>query len=74
LIEQEAGEASMFLWDPILSRKEKLKRYEKLVAASDAKIKPNLSPTQMDKLLKLRKQQKAEMKGLVSKQSSDKQN
>jgi hypothetical protein len=74
MIEQEAGEASMFLWDPILSRKEKLKRYEKLVAASDAKIKPNLSPTQMDKLLKLRKQQKAEMKGLVSKQSSDKQN
>jgi hypothetical protein len=74
MIEQEAGEASMFLWDPILSRKEKLKRYEKLVAASDAKMKPNLFPTQVDELLKLRKQQKAELKGLVSKQSSGKQN
>jgi hypothetical protein len=73
-LEQEAGEASMILWDPILSRKEKLKRYEKLVADSDAKIKPNLFPTQVDRLLKLRKQQKAELKGLVSKQSSGKQN
>ena len=42
-LEQEAAEATMFLQDPILSRKEKLKRYEKLVAESDAKIKPNLS-------------------------------
>jgi hypothetical protein len=74
MLEQEAGEASMFLWDPILPRKEKLKRYERLVADSDAKIKPNLFPTQVDELLKLRKQQKAELKGLVSKQSSGKQN
>ncbi|MFZ1006210.1 MAG: hypothetical protein WAN65_05205 [Candidatus Sulfotelmatobacter sp.] len=74
MLEQEAGEAAMFLWDPILSRKEKLKRYEKLVADSNGKIIPNLSPTQVDELLKLRKQQKAELKGLVSKQSSGKQN
>ena len=72
-LQQEAGEAAAFLWDPVLSRKEKLKRYEKLVADSDAKIKPNLLPTQVDKLVELRKQQKAELKELVSKQSSGKQ-
>jgi hypothetical protein len=42
-LEQESGEAGTILWDPVLSRKDKLKRYEKLVAASDAKIKPILS-------------------------------
>ncbi|MFZ0292157.1 MAG: hypothetical protein WAL52_01020 [Candidatus Sulfotelmatobacter sp.] len=72
-LEQEAGEAAAFLWDPMLSRKEKLKRYEKLVAESDAKIKANLLPTQVDKLQELRKQQKSELKKLVSKQSADKQ-
>jgi hypothetical protein len=72
-LEQEAGEAAAFLWDPMLSRKEKLKRYEKLVAESDAKIKPNLLPTQVDKLQELRKQQKSDLKKLVSKESSDKQ-
>jgi hypothetical protein len=73
-LEQEAGEASMFLWDPVLSRKDKLNRYEKLIAASDAKIKPNLLPTQVDKLEELRKQQKSDLKRLISKQSAEKQN
>jgi hypothetical protein len=73
-LEQEAGEASMFLWDPVLSRKDKLNRYEKLIAASDAKIKPNLLPTQVDKLEELRKQQKSDIKRLISKQSAGKQN
>jgi hypothetical protein len=73
-LEQEAGEASMFLWDPVLSHKDKLNRYEKLIAASDAKIKPNLLPTQVDKLEELRKQQKSDIKRLISKQSAGKQN
>jgi hypothetical protein len=70
---QESGEAGTILWDPVLSRKDKFKRYEKIVAASDAKIKPILSPTQVDKLLELRKQQKTEMKRLISGQNSGKQ-
>ena len=73
-LEQEANEAGAILWVPVLSRKDKLKRYEKIVAASDAKIKPILSSPQMGKLLKLRKQQKAELKRLISEQSSGKQN
>lgn len=72
-LEQEAGEAAAFLWDPMLSRKEKLKRYEKLIAESDAKIKPNLFPGQVDKLQELRKQQKSDLKKLVAKQNSGKQ-
>ena len=72
-LEQESAEAAMILRDPMLSRKDKLKRYEKLVADSDAKIKPNLFPTQVDKLLELRKQQQSDLKKLISKQSSGKQ-
>jgi hypothetical protein len=73
-LEQESGEAGTILWDPVLSRKDKLKRYEKLVAASDAKIKPVLSPTQVDKLLALRKQQKAELKRFIWEQNSGNRN
>jgi len=73
-LEQESGVAGTILWNPVLSRKDKLKRYEKLVAASDAKIKPILSPTQVDKLLALRKQQRVELKRFVWEQNSGKQN
>jgi DNA polymerase III delta prime subunit len=73
-LEQESGEAGTILWDPVLSRKDKLKRYEKLVAASDAKIKPILSTTQVDRLLELRKQQKAELRKLIAEQNAGKQN
>ena len=73
-LEQESGEAGTILWDPVLSRKDKLKRYEKLVVASDAKIKPILSTTQVDRLLELRKQQKAELRKLIAEQNAGKQN
>lgn len=73
VLEQESAEATMILQDPILSRKDKLKRYEKVIADSDAKIKPNLSPSQLDKLVELRKQQKSDLKKLISKPSSGKQ-
>lgn len=73
-LEQESGEAGTILWDPVLSQKDKLKRYEKLVAASDAKIKPLLSPRQVDQLLELRKQQREELKRIVAEQNPGKRN
>ena len=66
LIEQESGEAGMILWTPVVSRKDRLKQYEKVVRASDAKIKPVLSPAQVSKLVELRKQQKVELKELIA--------
>jgi hypothetical protein len=73
-LEQESSEAGAILWNPVLSQKDKFKRYEKLVAASDAKIKPILSTTQVDKLLELRKQQRPELKRFITEQNPGKQN
>lgn len=71
-LEQESGEAGSILWDPVLSRKDKLKRYEEIVAASDAKIKPILSPKQVGQLVELRKQQREELKQIVAEQNTNK--
>src|SRR5204862_5136416 len=53
ILEQEAGEAGLFMGNPVLSRTEQLKRWEKVVQASDSKIKPLLSDVQLDKLQQL---------------------
>ena len=66
-IEQEAGEAGMILWTPVVPAKDRLKQFEKIVKASDAKIKPFLSPDQQVKLAEIRKQQKVELKQLIAK-------
>jgi hypothetical protein len=66
ILEQETGEVGQFLGNPALSRKEQLNRWEKVVQASDAKIKPLLSDVQLDKLQQLRKQQKEELKRIIS--------
>lgn len=71
-LEQEAGEVGQFLLNPVLSRKTKLERYERLVRSSDAKIKPFLSPAQVEKLQAMRKQQKEELKRLIAQQEADK--
>jgi hypothetical protein len=65
-IEQEAGEAGMILWTPVVPAKDRLKQFEKIVKASDAKIKPFLSPNQQVKLAEIRKQQKVELKQLIA--------
>jgi len=65
-IEQEAGEAGMILWTPVVPAKDRLKQFEKIVRASDAKIKPFLSPDQLNKLAEIRKQQKVELKELIA--------
>jgi hypothetical protein len=71
-LEQESAEVGQFMWDPVLSRKHKLERYEKLVRSSDAKIKPFLSPTQTERLLELRKQQKKDLQKFIAQQSPEK--
>lgn len=73
LIEQEAGEAGMILWTPVVPAKDRLKQFEKIVRTSDAKIKEFLSPAQVNKLTELRKEQKAELKKLVAEREPDKQ-
>jgi hypothetical protein len=70
LLEQEAGEAGAILWTPVVSRKDRLKQYEKIVKASDEKIKPFLTSTQVDRLLALRKRQKVELKDLIAEQKA----
>jgi len=74
IMEQEAGEASQFLGNPVLSRKEQLNRWEKLVRASDEKMKPFLSPTQVAKLQQLRQEQKQDLKKIIADANTARQN
>ena len=73
LIEQESGEAGSILWTPVVSPKDRLKQYQKIVKASDAKIKPLLSRPQVAKLEELRKQQRVEVKKLIAELESRQQ-
>lgn len=66
ILEQETGEAKQFLGNPVLSRKDQLKRWEKLVKSSDEKIKPFLNENQVAQLQDLRKDQKQQLKKLIS--------
>ncbi len=74
ILEQEAGEAGQFLDNPVLSRKEQLERWEKLVRASDAKMKPFLSQVQVQKLDDLRQQQKKDLKRMMADQDASQRN
>jgi hypothetical protein len=74
MLEQEAGEAGQFLGNPVLSRKEQLNRWEKIVRSTDAKIKPLLSQGQLVKLQDLRNEQKQELKRIMAEQNSAKKN
>ena len=66
LIEQESALAGSILWTPVASPQDRLKQYQKIVKASDAKIRPLLSRTQVAKLGELRKQQRVEVKELIA--------
>jgi hypothetical protein len=74
IIEQEASEAGMILWTPVVPVEERLKKYKKIVRASDSKIKPFLSSAQVAKLVELRKQQEVELKELIAEPMSGKDN
>jgi len=70
ILEQETGEVGQICFNPVLSREQKLNRYKKIVQASDNKIKPLLSVTQLQKLEDLRREQKRELKEILAKQKS----
>ena len=73
ILEQEAGEVGQIFANPVLSRADKLKRYEKIVRSSDERLKPRLSADQLGKLQDLRSQQKQDVKKLIAEQKSGKQ-
>ena len=68
IFEQETGEVSQLCFNPAISREEKLKRFKKIVRASDEKIKPTLTGTQVHKLQDLRAEQEQELKEIVARQ------
>jgi hypothetical protein len=68
--QQEAGEVGEICFNPALSREDKLSRYEQIVQASDAKMKPLLSASQVQKLEDLRKGQKQQLKQIIAQQSA----
>jgi hypothetical protein len=72
ILEQEAGEVDEIRFNPALSQKDMLNQYEKIVQASDKKIKRLLSATQLHKLEDLRKEQKQDLKRLIAQEKSSK--
>jgi hypothetical protein len=65
IAEQEGAEVGSVCFTPTIPRKERLKRWEEIVRASDAKIRPILSPAQWEKLQNLRRDQKEEFRKIV---------
>ena len=74
ILEQESGELSPLWSNPAISRKEKLDTLERVVRASDEKIRPILSQNQQERLQELRKEQKDQVKKLTSGKEAGKQN
>jgi hypothetical protein len=66
ILEQESGELSPFWNNPAISQKEKLDTLERVVRASDEKIRPILSQAQQEKLQEMRKEQKVRLKKLIA--------
>ena len=71
ILEQEAGEAGQFIANPVLSRKDKLKKLETIVRSSDQKLKPILSADQWQTLQDMRGQQRRELRESLSEKSKD---
>lgn len=70
IAEQESAEAGGVIFTPVVSRKERLGQWEKIVRKSDAKMKPILSEAQWQKLQGIRKDQKRELVELIAKLDS----
>lgn len=66
LAEHESAEAGSVIFTTVMSRKERLAKWEKIVRSSDAKMKPILSDAQWQKLLEIRKSQKRELSDLIA--------
>jgi hypothetical protein len=68
ILEQETETLTEICSNPALSRVDKVNQYKRLVRATDQRIKPLLSATQLSKLQSLRKQQKQGLEGFIAKQ------
>jgi hypothetical protein len=68
IAEQETAEAAGVIFTPVVSRKERLSQWQKIVQSSDTKMKPLLSDAQWQKLQEIRRDQKHELKDLIAKQ------
>jgi hypothetical protein len=64
ILEQETAEVGQFWDNPVISRKDKLNRWEKAAQSSDKQLKPFLSADQVQKLQEMRKEQKEKLKKL----------
>jgi len=71
IAEQETAEAGQVIFTPVVPRKERLERWEKIVQRSDIQMKPILTQAQWNKLQEIRKDQKRELTEIVAKQDSD---
>lgn len=72
IVEQEAGEVGE-IWDnPAVSPSDQLNQYQKIVRASDVQLKPLLFPSQLGKLQDLRKQQRQELKRVITEPKNSK--
>jgi hypothetical protein len=65
IADQESSVAGGVIFTPVVSRKERLAQWEKIVRSSDEKMRPILSEAQWQKLQQMRKDQKRELKDLV---------
>jgi hypothetical protein len=65
IAEQETGEVNQTIFNPVVSREERLSRWQKIVSKGDSKMRSFLSQAQWEQLQQLRKQQKQELKQLV---------
>jgi len=70
ILEQEAGEAREVIGTSVFSKKDKLKRLERIVRISDSRLKPILSADQWQRLLSIRKQQRSELTEWVNAKTS----
>jgi len=65
IAEQEIGYLEQVRANPVVSRKDKLKRLKEVVAKSDTEMKPILSADQWQKLQTMRKEQKQQLKEMA---------
>jgi Spy/CpxP family protein refolding chaperone len=70
IVEQERGEVGAACFTPTIPKKERIKRWEKIVLASDTKMKPILTTAQWQKLQDLRKGQKEDLKKIMEQEKN----
>ncbi|HXJ86625.1 MAG TPA: hypothetical protein VMS18_07405 [Candidatus Binatia bacterium] len=71
IAEQESAEAGSVIFTSVVSRKDRLREWEKIVRKSDAKMKPILTEAQWQKLQEMRKDQKRDFSELITKRDAE---